>query len=150
MRALAFAPDGGTLAAAGSRVIGLWGVAGGRVRARLRGHRGLVWALAFSPDGRTLASGGKDGTVRLWDMAAGRETPCTDHRHELDGGKKERRLKVTETVPALTNSTRAAIASPGPRVAVLFQDPQEGERCRFSLTGQGRRGTMPGCPHALA
>lgn len=35
--------------------------------------RSLVTSMVFSPQGDTLASGSQDGTVRLWDVASGRE-----------------------------------------------------------------------------
>jgi WD40 repeat protein len=43
-------------------------------------HAGEVQSLAFSPDGKLLASTGADATLRIWDVAAGRE----NHRITLD------------------------------------------------------------------
>jgi hypothetical protein len=81
VRALAFSPDGKTLAGPVGRTDGLsphwpvvlWDVDGRRAPRVLRGHRTWVRALAFAPDGKTLASGGTDRTVILWDVAGGRE-----------------------------------------------------------------------------
>jgi WD40 repeat protein len=39
----------------------------------LRGHTGPVSSVAFSGDGKALASGGADTTIKLWDLATGRE-----------------------------------------------------------------------------
>jgi hypothetical protein len=74
---LAFAPDGKTLATAGSQeaFVRLWDVASGRELRHFPGCKsGSV--LAFSPDGRALATGVDDGTVHAWDPATGREL-CT-------------------------------------------------------------------------
>ena len=72
--ALAYSPDGRTLAVAGDdgQVV-LRDVGSGREVARLEGHGDAVSCLAFSPDGRTLATGSYDRTVKLWDPATGRE-----------------------------------------------------------------------------
>jgi WD40 repeat protein len=42
---------------------------------RCAGHTGRVFAVAFTPDGRRAlsAGGGGDNTVRVWDLATGRE-----------------------------------------------------------------------------
>lgn len=37
----------------------------------LRGHKADVYSVTFSSDGQWLASGGKDGTVRLWNVRTG-------------------------------------------------------------------------------
>lgn len=44
------------------------------LKATLRGHQGWVPCVAFAPNGKTLATGGQDHTVRLWDVATGKET----------------------------------------------------------------------------
>src|SRR5262249_21686104 len=78
VHALAFAPDGKTLAAAGgtpaeSGVVELWTWPGGKLLGRLEGHDDLVYDVAWLSSG-TLATAGADRTVRLWDAATRRAT----------------------------------------------------------------------------
>jgi len=86
--AVAYSPDGRLIAAAGggnpywvtqgpdSVVPGdviLWDAdTGARVRT-LRGHGHSVQAVAFGPDGTRLATISPDDTLRVWDVASGRE-----------------------------------------------------------------------------
>jgi WD40 repeat protein/serine/threonine protein kinase len=86
--ALAFSPDGKTLACAagfvGSSEIGLWDAAGGNETGRLEGHSYYVTSLVFWPDGKKLASSSTDQTIRIWDVASEK---CLDvlrgHRQEV-------------------------------------------------------------------
>jgi serine/threonine protein kinase/WD40 repeat protein len=72
--ALAFSPDGKTLASAagiGESNIHLWEAATGReIGSPLEGHRRWVASLVFWPDGKKLASSSADQTIRIWDVAS--------------------------------------------------------------------------------
>jgi WD40 repeat protein len=47
---------------------------------RFDGHKGPVASAAFLPDGRRALSAGRDGTLRLWDLATGKELHrCEGH-----------------------------------------------------------------------
>jgi RNA polymerase sigma factor (sigma-70 family) len=72
---VAFSRDGKLVAAyAGDATfIDLYDVASGKKLCRLEGHAKSLSAVIFSPDGQSLASSSWDGTVRLWDVATGRE-----------------------------------------------------------------------------
>jgi WD40 repeat protein/serine/threonine protein kinase len=71
--ALAFSPDGKTLASAagfGESDIRLWDVATGKEFGRLEGSKSWVGSLVFWPDGKKLASSSADQAIRIWDLTS--------------------------------------------------------------------------------
>lgn len=80
-RALAFSPDGLSLAVGGfDRQIRIWEPKTARVRAVLSGHNDVLRSLAFVPDGSLLVSLSFDGSLKFWDMASDREIDRLDGR----------------------------------------------------------------------
>src|SRR5439155_25544084 len=78
--AVAFSPDGQTLATCGDdKSVRLWTVADGKPVKEFKGHGGVVDAVAFAPDGRRVASASADKAVRLWEVADGQGKPLGSH-----------------------------------------------------------------------
>jgi WD40 repeat protein len=59
----------------------------------MEGHTGSVFSVSYAPDGRTALSGSQDGTIRSWEVQAGRqirafkghEDAVLSLRYSLDG-----------------------------------------------------------------
>jgi WD40 repeat protein len=80
---VARSPDGKLLAVAGMELFLLDAATGKEIRG-LDGPAKGSYGAAFSPDGCTLATGGRDGVIRLWNVANGKEIG------QLDGHKGQK------------------------------------------------------------
>jgi WD40 repeat protein len=79
--AMAFSPDGATLATGSldqtkpwdvnTAQVRIWDVNTAKVRITLPGRKRIVLGLAYSPNGEILASAGEDGFVLIWDANTG-------------------------------------------------------------------------------
>lgn len=80
--ALAFSPDGATLASASNDgTVRLWDLRQPGAPPKVLYHSAGVNSLSFSQDGCTLASGSKDTLIHLWDLRTERVVPIG----ELEG-----------------------------------------------------------------
>src|SRR5262249_53743050 len=61
----------------------------------LQGHTDGVWYVAFLPDGKTLMSGAEDFTIRLWDVAEGRERAVWQKTPKFDPAPSTKILSLS-------------------------------------------------------
>jgi eukaryotic-like serine/threonine-protein kinase len=135
--ALAFSPDGRTLATGDKKRVRIWDADTGEQVREIAGPRGFVTSLALSPDGHSLATvDNKDSKrVRLWDVRTG------THIRELAGHKGW--LTVVGSV-AFSPDGRL-LASNANDKTVRIWDPQTGVERR-----QLRIGKQSGIPLAFS
>jgi WD40 repeat protein/tRNA A-37 threonylcarbamoyl transferase component Bud32 len=124
--AVAFSPDGATLAATTRAALSLIDVDTGRVTA-YPANDGLGDGLAFSPDGATLATSDGGDVVRLWNRATGATPRLVGHdlgagtlEFSADGGLVlARRAGGGARLWRLPDATELALPGDSRRVALV-------------------------------
>ena len=123
--------------------------AGGFRLRSLKGHVGVVWAVAISADGRCVVSASRDRTVRVWDVATGRERHVLPHSDEVSSVAiaPDGRWAISGSGQTLTKwdlETGRAIST--------SRSPEPGNVTKVVVTGDGQRALFlqSGHPHSWA
>lgn len=152
VHALAFSPDGATLAIAGGRpaefgAVELRSWPAGDLQGRLEGHDDLVYDVAWLDGGETLATAGADRVVRVWAPETGRElatleghsgpvlalAAAPDGRSFCSGGADG---VIRVWAPAPWRSVRSLNNHLGPVADLAFRPPQaEGALATLASAG---------------
>jgi WD40 repeat protein len=124
VRALAFSPDGNTLAAGGgvpglNGEVKLWTVANWKLANTLQGHTDCIYGLAWRPDGKQIATTSYDKTVKLWDVANSKSiADLKDHADAVYSAAYSTDSKYLATASA-DRSIRVWDANTGKRLYTL-------------------------------
>jgi hypothetical protein len=126
--ALAFSPDGKTLAWGGLNdpTVRLAELATGKEAHAFSGHRGRIVCLTFADDGRMLVSGGADTTALVWDLTgrlrlraqqarpltAGDRSSCWEDLGSTDAGRAWTAVRRLATDPGPTGAALQKAISP--------------------------------------
>jgi len=81
----------------------VWNLQTCKLKTNLTGHSGYVNTVTISPDGSLCASGGKDGSVRLWDLNEGK------HLYSLEAGDIINALTFSPTRYWLCAATQSSV-----------------------------------------
>ncbi|MCU7725388.1 hypothetical protein ODJ79_16805 [Actinoplanes sp. KI2] len=126
--AVAFSPDGRTLAGGDERDVRLWDVTDPRRPAgTLTGHTAVVSMIAFSPDGRTLATASYDHTARLWDLARGTSSVVRGHTGLVYSVAFSPDGRTLATGSGDATARLWNVANPGRPVPITTLDPHADE-----------------------
>jgi eukaryotic-like serine/threonine-protein kinase len=149
VQAVAFSPDGKSLASGGVRrgptpphpgEVFVWDLDTLRPRLSLRGHTDGVFGVAYHPRGAELATVSADRTVRLWDGQSGKEgltlrghtVPVYAVAFSPDGG----RLATAGGEPGAPGELKLWDAATGQELASLAGHEREVRCVAFSPDGK--------------
>jgi WD40 repeat protein len=147
VHAVAFAPDGNTLASGGwNMTIKLWDPVRGALVNTLSGHTASVLALAFAPDNHTLASGSSypEYAIRLWRDPQGARPPTVTYHsggiNELIFTPNNRLLSSGDATARFWNESNGrylGAITPGVNVSTM------------ALSPDGQLIALPGANHTV-